>query len=87
MSTDNGTVYLLQDDADDGWASPVPADEVIIDAVLTATDLTADDIDDIDRYVDDAALRRVTTEGGEPETFTIEGYTVTVSADGEVDVA
>jgi hypothetical protein len=86
MSTETGTVYLLQDDADDGWATPVPADEVITDAVLAATDLTVADLDDIDGYVDDATLRRVVNDGGEPETFSIEGHTVTVSADGVVDV-
>ncbi|MFC6975210.1 hypothetical protein ACFQL1_11985 [Halomicroarcula sp. GCM10025709] len=66
---------------------PGPADEVITDAVLAATDLTVEEIGDIDGYVDETALRRVVSDGGEPETFAVEGHTVTVSADGLVDVA
>ncbi|WP_324756193.1 HalOD1 output domain-containing protein [Haloarcula montana] len=85
MSTDNGTVYLLQDDDDDGWETPVPADEVITNAVLAATDLTVEEVGDIEQYVDEETLRGVVNDG-EPETFTVEGHTVTVSADGRVDV-
>lgn len=92
MGSDEQTVYILKDSADSGadadnWISPEPADEVITEHILEATDLSSDDVDDIESYVDFEELRAVVGEGDESElSFTVEGHTVTVSADGSIVV-
>lgn len=89
MSFDQGAVYMIRDravDDSDDWVSPVPASDIITDAVVEATDLTADDIDDLDTYVDSTALRAVISGPEESITFAVNGYDVTVSGDGTVEV-
>ncbi|GCF14168.1 hypothetical protein Harman_21030 [Haloarcula mannanilytica] len=78
---------MIRDQGSDDWVSPEPASDVIIDSVLEATDLSADNIASLDTYVDSEALREVVVEGGaESVTFTIEGHDVTVTADSAVSV-
>ena len=90
MSSNEGTVYMLQNRATEGsddWVSPEPAEDVIADAVLEATDLDADDIDELDTYVNINSLRAVVGERTtESLTFAVEGHDVTITADGEVSV-
>lgn len=91
MSSDDGTVYMMRGSPDDGeadeWVSPEPADEVITDAIVAATELTADEVGEIERYVDAADLRAVVGDGEEATvTFTVEGHEVTVTADGDVEI-
>ncbi|MDT3433549.1 HalOD1 output domain-containing protein [Haloarcula sp. 1CSR25-25] len=90
MSSNEGTVYMLRNrtvEGSDGWVSPEPASDVIVDAVIEATDLAADDIDALDTYVDSESLRAVVARGTtESLTFAVEGYDVTITADGEVAV-
>ncbi|MDS0219793.1 hypothetical protein NDI54_00305 [Haloarcula sp. S1AR25-5A] len=90
MSYNEGTVYLLRNRAMEGsddWVSPEPASDVIADAVIEATELSADDIDTLDTYVDSESLRAVVEEGTtESLTFAVEGHDVTITADGEVAV-
>lgn len=71
-----------------GWVSPRPVDDVVLDAVTTATDLSADDLDDLDAYVDpaDLAAQFDGDPGDEPLTFAVEDHTVAVAPDGTVDV-
>jgi len=89
MSYEEGTVYVLRDGGTDGdgWVSPRPAVEVITDAVVEATDLDVDDIDDLEGYVDSDALRTVVVDGEEESlTFAVEGHDVTIDRDGVVEV-
>jgi len=87
MSFNDGTVYMIRDQQSDDWVSPEPASEVIIDSVLEATDLKADDIASLDTYIDSESLREVVVDGTEESvTFTIEGHDVTVTADSAVSV-
>lgn len=92
MRSEDGTVYMIRggtdEGTDDGWRSPAPADEILTEAIAAATDLTADDIGDIESYVDAAALRAVVGDGDDDEvSFDVEGHTVTVRRDGGVDVS
>ncbi|MBX0295494.1 HalOD1 output domain-containing protein [Haloarcula nitratireducens] len=91
MNSDEGTVYMIRgraaDEGGDEWVSPEPADDVITDAVVDATDRTAGEIDAIETYVDADELRAVLGDGdSETITFDVAGHDVTVTADGEVTV-
>jgi hypothetical protein len=91
MSSDDGTVYMMRggsgDDGADEWVSPEPAGAVITDAIVAATELTAEDVGEIETYVDTAELRAVIGDGEEAAvTFAVEGHEVTVTADGDVEV-
>ncbi|WP_424000779.1 HalOD1 output domain-containing protein [Haloarcula salina] len=89
MSYEDGTVYVLRDGGTDGdgWVSPRPADEVITDAIVEATDLQVDDLDDLETYVDTEVLRAVVVDGQEETvTFAVEGHDVTIDRDGAVEV-
>ncbi|WP_135305222.1 HalOD1 output domain-containing protein [Haloarcula amylovorans] len=92
MNSDEGTVYMIRgrtaDEGGDEWVSPEPADDVITDAVVDATDRTVDEIDAIETYVDADELRAVLGDGDrETITFDVAGHDVTVTANGEVTVA
>ena len=88
MSLEDGEVYIMSDDGEgEEWVSPTPASTVIVRAVTAETDLDADDLDDVERYVDPGELRDVLSAEEGTVTFQVEGYAVTVDADGDVDVA
>ena len=55
MKSENGTVYMIRGH-DDEWVSPEPAEAVITEALLTATDFTDEDIDYIGSHVDAVKL-------------------------------
>jgi hypothetical protein len=87
MNAADSTLYIIGDDGDDEWVSPEPADEVIRDAVVSATDLDADDVETVEAYVDGEALAAVVGEGDESDLiFDVEGHAVTVTSDGDVSV-
>ena len=85
MSSEDGEVYIMRETDEDEWLSPRPARAAIVDAVASATDLDRDDLDDVDAYLDLAALERA-IEAGEPFQFSVEGHGVTVDPDGEISV-
>lgn len=86
MSHDDGEVYLMSDEGEEGWMSPRPAGVAIVDAVAAATGLSESDIGDIEAYVDLAELA-ATLDDGRSHTFTVEGHEVTVDPSGDIDVA
>lgn len=85
MSSEDGEVYIMRETDEDEWLSPRPARAAIVDAVASATDLDRDDLDDVDAYLDLAALERA-IEASEPFQFSVEGHGVTVDPDGEISV-
>lgn len=93
MSANAKTVYVIPKDGatgdtEEAWASPVPVDAAIAEAVVEATDLSADDVDDIDAYVDAERLVTLFSADSSDETLTfdVEGHAVTVHATGDIDV-
>jgi hypothetical protein len=87
MSSDKGGLYIMRDDDDEQWVRPTPAGAAIVDAVLSQTELSEDDLSNIHSYVDRDALRSVLEdERAEPLTFTVEEYDVTVAHGGEITV-
>jgi hypothetical protein len=87
MSSEDGTVYIMSPSGDEEWVSPMPAGAAVTEAVTGATDLSDEDVDDLESYVDLGDLRAV-LDGDEDEvTFEVEGNDVTVTADGDIDVA
>lgn len=94
MRSDHRDVYILRGDGDGGaddasaWLVPEPADEVIVDELLGASDLSREDIDPLEEYVDFAALHALLSgDDTDDVSFDVEGWTVTVTADGTVSVA
>lgn len=84
-SDGNDSVYIIRD-AGDEWVNPTPADEAIVDAVTAATDLSPDDVDDVEAYVDPAEFRTLFEGDSTSLTFTVEGYEITVDSTGDIDV-
>jgi len=85
--TGDEDLYVFGESDDGEWVNPQPAEEVVTELVTEATDLSDDDIDDLDTYVDREELA-VHLDGNpsEPFTFTVEGHEVVVDRDGTVDV-
>jgi|AntRauTorcE11898_2_1112593.scaffolds.fasta_scaffold38834_2 hypothetical protein len=86
MGSDDGTVYMIRGGTADEWVRPAPAEEVIVEAVVEAGDLDADDIDELATYVDTDELAAVVNGSDESLTFTVEEHDVTVTGDGDVTV-
>lgn len=87
MGSDDGTVYMIRGETADEWVRPAPAEEVIVEAVVEASELDADEIDDLATYVDTDDLAAVVNGSDESLTFEVEGHDVTVTGDGDVAVA
>jgi len=85
MSSEHG--YMMCASDDDEWVRPRPAGAAIVEAVTERTDLDREGIDDLDVYVDADELRAVVDGRADDVTFTVEGHPVTVTADGDIDVA
>lgn len=87
MSQEDREVYLLRDEGDDGWVSPQPARDAIVEALADATDLDAGDVGDLEAYVDQGALRDL-LDGDEDGTlsFDVEDHEVTVDSTGNVTI-
>jgi len=87
----DGELYVLGpgEGAEDGeeWVSPRPVDEVVVDVLTDATGLSADDLDDLETYVDHGELAtHLDGDRDGPLSFEVEGHDVVVAADGTVDV-
>ena len=88
MSSENGDVYIMQDEDDEEWVSPTPARDAVVDALTEATDVEADAVEALDAYLDPADLRALLAgERADPLTFTVEGHEVTIDGEGEIQVA
>jgi hypothetical protein len=83
---DLGSMYITAE-GDDGWSSPVPVEEAVVDAVTGATDLADDDLAAVSTYVSVAEVEPLVEDtDSTPVTFDVEGHPVTVHPDGEVTV-
>lgn len=88
----NEELYVLapggSEGDESGWVSPRPIDEAVVSAVTAATDLAADDLDEIDEYVDISAIAALLDGDSNDETlsFTVEDHDVVVDAGGEINV-
>ncbi|MEF8812872.1 MAG: HalOD1 output domain-containing protein [Halovenus sp.] len=87
MSSDHEAVYMMRASDDGEWVRPKQASVAIFEAVTDETALDAESLDGIDAYVDGDELREVIDGIGDDVTFTVEGYRVTVTADGEIKIA
>lgn len=85
MSPDTGNVYIMTGDGEGEWVRPTPAKTAIVDAVTAATDLTVDDLADVETYVDLAELAAALEEQT-AYTAVVEGYDVTIQPSGEIAV-
>jgi hypothetical protein len=92
MSPENKGVYIIPEDGDGGdeagaWVAPEPAEDVIVEEILAVTELARDVVEPLTDYVDLETLETVLSGDGDgPCSFDVEGYTVSVTADGEVSV-
>jgi hypothetical protein len=87
MSSENGEVYIMQDDEDEEWVSPTPAHDAVVAAITEATDVEAEAVEELDAYLDPADLESLLDgDRSEPLTFTVEGHEVTIDGDGEIEV-
>ncbi|WP_336326741.1 HalOD1 output domain-containing protein [Halovenus sp. HT40] len=84
MSPEHGQIYIMQD-TDEEWVAPTPARAAITDALATATDLDEADIKEID--IDRNRLRELLDGEDGEQTFTIEGYDVTIDSSGDITVS
>jgi hypothetical protein len=88
MSQEDGKVYLLREEGSNGWVSPTPARQAIVDALTDATDLGADDVGDLEDYVDPDDLRDLLEdEDAGALSFDVEDHQVTVDSGGTVTIA
>ncbi len=87
MSQEDREVYLLHGEGEEGWVSPQPARAAIVEALTDATDLSAEEIGELDAYVEVGDLRDLL--GGDDGTlsFGVEDHEVTVDSTGSVTVA
>lgn len=92
MSRKDEAVYIIPGDGNAGegkeaWITPEPAEEVIVEEVLTVTDLSRETVQPLSDHVEFAALEKTLSgERGESLTFEVEGHTVTLTPDGTVTV-
>lgn len=85
MSPEHGEAYIMQD-TDEEWVTPTPATAAIADALSSTTDLEGSDLEDIADDVDHERLEELLAGDSGEETFTIEGYGVTVNSSGDISV-
>ena len=78
----------MSDEDGEEWVSPTPVRVAISEAVVDATDLEDDDLGDLESYVDIEDLRELLDGDREEDlSFAVEGHDVTISEDGDIDVA
>jgi len=86
MSGD-GDLYVFGDHDEGEWVSPRPVGVVVAELLAESTDLSEDDVDDLEAYVDrDELAAHIEGDADEPLTFPVEGHEVIVAPDGTVDV-
>ncbi|CCQ33971.1 hypothetical protein HLRTI_002030 [Halorhabdus tiamatea SARL4B] len=80
--------YVIPGSAGDEWVRPQPVDELVVDAVLDATDYEADELDPLSSYVDLDELVAVFADETDATdlSFTVEDHDVTVHHTGDIDV-
>lgn len=85
-----GELYVIPADVSDGeeWLQPRPVEELVVDAIVDATEYDADDLDPLAEYVEYESLASLFDGTDEAETvsFDVEGCEVTISAAGDVEV-
>lgn len=95
MSSNHRDVYIIRgeqeggaDDEESAWLAPEPADEVIVEELLAASDLVREDVEPIEEHLDFADLHALLSGGDDVDdlTFTVEGWAVTVTHDGSITV-
>lgn len=87
MSSENGEVYIMQDDDDEEWVSPTPAHDAVVEAVTEATDVEEEAVEELDAYLDPDDLQALLDgDRSDPLTFTVESHEVTIDGDGEIQV-
>ncbi len=84
-------LYVIPDVAEGGgedWIQPRSVDEIVIDAILDATEYEAGDLDPLGEYVDDDSLGSLFDDETDLETlsFEVDPYEVTVHQSGAVDI-
>jgi len=87
MSSEHEEMYLLLASDDEEWVRPQQASAAIVEAVTDGTGLDRERLDPIDAYVDADELEAVIDGADDEVTFTVEGHSVTVTADGDIDVS
>jgi len=86
MSSDTGEIYVLREGTDE-WEQPTPVEEVVFELLETEAGLSRDALADFSTYVDKATLAALLNgEGDDQHSFSVEGYTVTITADGDITV-
>jgi hypothetical protein len=96
MSSEYRGPYIIRDrssagdaaDEAEAWVTPEPAELVIVEEVLAATDLPRAAIEPLEEHVNFEALEMV-LEGDDEGvlTFDVDGHEITVAHDGSVEVA
>lgn len=87
-----GDRYVIPSSAKDAdgesWIQPRSVEEIVIDAVIEATDCDAADLEPLETYVDNDALTAVFDDESEETslTFELESSAVTIHSTGDVDV-
>ncbi|WP_136688734.1 HalOD1 output domain-containing protein [Halorhabdus amylolytica] len=85
-------LYVIPDEAEEGgtgevWIQPRSVDEIVIDAILEATEYDAADLDPLGEYVDYDSLGSLFDDADlETLSFEVDTYEVTVHQSGAVDV-
>lgn len=84
----SGEHYVIPEGAGDEWVRPQPVEDLVVDAVLEATDYDEDDLDALSSYVDLGELVAVFDDDTDATdlSFRMEDHDVTVHHTGEVDV-
>ena len=92
MSAEDGEVYILRPeegtdaDGEEGWMTPQPASEVVIEEISEEVGGDSTDVESLDEYVDLDDLAAVFDGDEEAITFEVEGHDVTVTEAGEITV-
>jgi hypothetical protein len=87
IMTGDGDLYVLSEDDEGEWVTPHPVETVVVDLVTGATELSEDDLNDLETYVDrDDLAAHLDGDSTEPLTFDVEGHDIVVDPDGTVDV-
>ena len=87
-----GDLYVIPSSAEktdeETWIQPRSVEEIVIDAVIEATDHDASDLNPLETYVDSDALAAVFDEEGAVASvsFELEDSVVTIHSSGDVDV-
>lgn len=83
---DLASVYVVAVD-ENGWEWRLPVEDAVLNAVMSATDLSISDVDSLQEYVDTSVVEAAPgTDGSVSFSFDIEGHDVTLQPDGNVHI-